>query len=207
MTSYTKSHIALRYWLLGKGWSSASDALRLAENHHTGTRKDGVTPEISHQIHVAHYLRTMHEHLLLPEETIAAALLHDVREDYDLLDVEIRARFGDPIADAVWAMTKTFRGTKRDPETVYNEIAANPIASVVKGADRIHNQHTAHGVFSPEKIREYIAETERFILPMLHAARTHFYLQEPVYENMKFVLNSQVQLLRAVAETAPVDVV
>lgn len=203
MTSYTKSRIAIRYWLLGRNWHMAADALEFASTYHTGTRKDGVTPEFAHQIAIAHYVRTLHEHLLFPEATIATAFLHDVREDYDIADEEIRGRFGNQVADAVAAMTKTFRGTRSATHSVFQLIANNPIASAAKGADRIHNQHTCHGVFSPQKILEYITETEEHFLPMLHTARTRFTHQEPVYENMKFVLNSQVQLLRAVAQPEP----
>lgn len=114
---------------------------------------------------VAHYLPTLHNHLLHPEETIAVAFLHDIREDYDLSDDEIRGRFGGMVADAVDAMTKTFRGQDRPPEQVFERIAADPLASVAKPADRIHNQRTALGVFSSEKIRSYIDETEQWFLP------------------------------------------
>lgn len=200
-----KSKIALKYWLLGKGWKMASEAFELAGTYHIGTRKDGITPEFGHQIQVAHYIRTLHEHLLFPEETIATALLHDIREDYDIADEEIRGRFSDRVADAVDAMTKKFRGHRRDPRLVFDQIAKDPVASVAKGADRIHNQHTCQGVFSPTKIREYIGETEEFFLPMLRTARNKFPSQEPVYENMKFVLLSQMQLLLAASEE-PVEV-
>jgi (p)ppGpp synthase/HD superfamily hydrolase len=199
---FTKSRIALRYWLLGHQWHVASEALEFAQQYHTGTRKDGITPEMAHQVQVAHYLRTLHEHLLYPEETIATALLHDVREDYDVSDEEIRERFGDRVADAVNAMTKRFRGAVREPRVVFDQIASDPIASVAKGSDRIHNQHTAFGVFSADKVRDYVAETEEYFLPMLRAARTRYTRQEPVYENMKFVLLSQMQLLRAAAAGA-----
>ncbi len=56
---FTKSCIALRYWLLGRQWHLASEALEFAQAYHTGTRKDGVTPEMAHQVHVAHYQRTL----------------------------------------------------------------------------------------------------------------------------------------------------
>jgi (p)ppGpp synthase/HD superfamily hydrolase len=203
MTAHGKSHIALRYWLLGRDWHFAADALEYAATYHTGTRKDGVTPEYAHQIAIAQYLRTFHQMLLYPEETLAAALLHDVREDYDVADEEIRGRFGELVADAVDAMTKTFRGNKHDTAVVFQKIAHNPIASVVKGADRIHNQHTCHGVFTPTKVRAYTQETYDWIMPMLHNARTMWTQQEPIYENLKFVLTSQMQLLRAAAKIDP----
>ncbi len=39
---------------------------------------------MAHQVQVAQYLRTLQEQVLYPEGTIAMALLHDVREDYDV---------------------------------------------------------------------------------------------------------------------------
>jgi hypothetical protein len=47
------------------------------------------------------------------------------------------------------------------------------------------------------------AETEEYFLPMLRAARTRYTRQEPVYENLKFVLLSQMKLLRAVSAADP----
>jgi (p)ppGpp synthase/HD superfamily hydrolase len=198
----SKSRIALRYWLLGQGWTMASEAMEYGERHHTGTRKDGATPEFDHQVEIANFVRTLHPHLLLPEETIATVFMHDLREDYDISDIEIRIRYGKVVADAVAALTKTFRGVRRDPMEVAEATGENPIASIVKPADRIHNQHTCIGVFTPVKINEYVQETEQYILPMIREARMRFPSQEPAYENLKFVLKSQVQLLRAVAEEA-----
>ena len=74
----------------------------------------------------------------------------------------------------------------------------NKIASVVKGADRIHNVQTMIDVFTYEKQKEYIRETQEFIVPMLKEARRRFPRQEPAYENIQHVLVSQAELLQAV---------
>lgn len=194
---HEKQRIALRYWLLGAGYRLAADAMAFAEQRHVGVRKDGTTPEFAHQIAVAHYVRTLTGSLLWPQETIVVALLHDVREDYGVPDAVLRARFGPVVADAVDAMTKEFDGVRRAPEAVFQAIAADPVASVAKAADRINNQNSMLGVFSPAKVAEYVAETEEFFLPMLKAARKRFPTQEPAYENAKLVLESQLRMLRA----------
>lgn len=134
-----------------------------------------------------------------PDLRVAPKSLGAVRADYDVADEEIRDRFGSRVADAVDAMTKCFRGATRDPCELFDRIAADPLASVAKGPDRIHNLHTAYVVFSADKIDEYVAETETYFLPTPRVARTRHTRQEPVYENLRFVLSSQVQLLRAVA--------
>jgi len=51
---YTKQFIAMRYWLLGRNYLLALDALEYAAKLHTGTRKDGRTQEYFHQIGRAH---------------------------------------------------------------------------------------------------------------------------------------------------------
>ena len=195
--SYERERIALRYWLQGRDYHLALHALDVAERHHTGLRKDGVTPEVNHQINIALFLRTLEPHLIFAEETIATALLHDVREDYDVADAEIRAAFGDRIADAVDLLTKEFRGERRSDDALFSAMAEDPIASIVKPADRIHNQHTLAGVFSMEKISAYVDETERYLLPMIREARRRHSAQEPAYQNARFMLVSQNRLLRA----------
>lgn len=205
MTSFEKRRISMRYWLLGRGYHKAVEAMEFAASYHTGTRKDVVTPEFDHQISIAHYVRTLIDALDHPEDTLCVVFLHDVREDFDVPDEVIRARFGDRVAEAVEAMTKTFRGVKKDPQTVFDAIAADPIASVVKGADRIHNHQTMVGVFTHEKQQGYIAETERFFLPMLKRARRSFPRLEPVYENIKHLLLSQIDLIKAIHATRAVD--
>lgn len=198
MSKFEKRRISLRYWLLGRQYFKALEAMDFAAKYHAGLRKDGVTPEFDHQISMAHFVRAFIDTLEHPEETLCAIFLHDTREDYDVPDIVIRSKWGDLVADAVDALTKVFRGVKRDPETVFRTIAANRIASVVKGVDRINNHETMVGVFTIAKQKEYMAETKRFFLPMLKTARKSFPRQEPIYESIKHMLESQMTLIDAI---------
>jgi len=180
--------------MLGRQWYTAIKALEYGAEIHVGFRKDRVTPEFEHQIRIAHYLRTIHTSLLWPQETVASALLHDVVEDHPVPLDAIYKMFGDRIGASVDLLTKT-KG-KSNTE-YYAAMATDPIASVCKGADRIHNVQTMVGVFSPEKQTNYCDEVEEYILPMLRIARRQFPQQEPAYENIKHVLMSQVELVRA----------
>lgn len=197
MNSHDRQTIALRYWFLGAGFYRAADALEYAAGWHTGTRKDGVTPELSHQVQITSHVRTLLPHLRYKEEALCVALLHDVREDYHVEDAVIRERYGDLVADGVDTMTKEFRGVRRDDVTLFQRMAENPISSVIKPADRTHNQHTMVGVFSQEKVAEYVAETRELFIPMIKTARRAFPDQEPAYENLKLMLNTQLNLLDA----------
>jgi (p)ppGpp synthase/HD superfamily hydrolase len=140
--------------------------------------------------------------LLYPQESVTVAFCHDVREDYGVSDAEVRSRFGPRVADAVDAMTKTFRGVDRPAQDVFDAIAASPIASVVKVADRVHNHHSMVNVFSVEKVADYAAETRRWFLPMLKSARRTFCEQEPVYESLSLVLDCQLALVDAFVDAS-----
>jgi len=166
--------------------------------YHTGKRKDGVTPEFQHQLSIAHYMRVFEGYLLHPDETFAALLLHDVVEDYNVSPQEISSLFGDRVARAVLALTKQYQGIKKSVEHYYQEIGEDPIASIGKGCDRIHNIQTMVNVFSAKGQLWYIEETEKYIIPMLKAARRKYIEQEPIYENIKLVLLSQLDLIKVI---------
>lgn len=195
---YTKQFIAMRYWLLGRNYYLALDALEYAAQLHTGKRKDGTTQEYFHQLSIGRYVKSIITSLEHPEETLTTVFLHDISEDYGVGFEEIEARFGALVAQAVSLLTKKFRGYRKPDAEYYREISENKIASVTKGADRIHNIQTMIGVFTYDKQKQYIEETEAFIIPALKAARRRFPRQEPAYENIQHVLISQIELLRAV---------
>jgi len=199
MDNYEKLTISIRYWMLGKGFFTALEAMSYASKFHTGFRKDGITPEFMHQVSIAHYLRSLTPHLMFPEETFCAAFLHDVVEDYDPTADDIIELFGERSGLAVRLLTKTSKDKKRLPD-YYGEIAECPIASAGKGADRVHNIQSMPGVFTLGGQKWYIEETEKYILPMLKQARRNFPRQEMAYENIKHMLVSQVQLIKAIHE-------
>lgn len=197
LDGYAKKEIALRYWLLGRDYHKGVEAMEFGRKYHKGLRKDG-SPEFTHQIAIAQFTRTLIDGLMFPEETMCTIFLHDVREDHAVSDDEIRSIFGDRVANSVGHLTKEYRGHKRDPFEVFEQITADPISSIVKGADRIHNFSTMRGAFDSDKQEAYIKEADQYIMPMLKRARRLFPKQEPAYENLKWALNSQMELLRAV---------
>ncbi len=116
-------------------------------------------------------------------------------------DALIRVRFGDRVANAVDAMTKEFRGLRSGEAEVFEAIGADPIASVVKLCDRIHNHSSMVGVLTPAMISNYVDETTEYFLPMLQRARRTFCDQEPIYEALNLVLHTQIDLLHALSGT------
>jgi (p)ppGpp synthase/HD superfamily hydrolase len=197
VTGHLKRSTYLRGFLLGRSYYRAAEAMDFAANLHTGMRKDGTTPAFAHQVYIVSYLSTLLPHLRHPEETLAVGFLHDVVEDCRVPVTEIESRFGPLIAEATDAMSKEIEGVKRSAESVAQMQAKNPIASIVKCADRINNQQTLPGVFTEAKILQYLDETRMHILPMLKQARRRYPDQELAYENAKTVLYSQIEMLEA----------
>lgn len=197
---YERLSIALKYYLIGKGYNLALEALRFAKEKHSGKRKDGVTPEVQHQIEIALYLITL-KGIREEENTIIATLLHDVIEDTNTSREAIEARFGQSIGDSVWALSKKVNGVAKYPYdggdlVYYDDCARDLRASIVKAADRIHNNNSMAGVFSTEKQVRYVNEVEMHFLPMLKKAEGLFPDQFMAYMNAKHMLKSQAALVR-----------
>lgn len=198
---YHKLFISLRYWLLGMSHNDPSyrvalEALEYAKNIHTGFRKDGATPEFQHQLEIAQYLRTLLPFLEHPAEILATTFLHDAPEDYDISFNEIEQKFGILVKNAVELLTKEYKGNKKNLDELFHKMGENSIASIVKGGDRIHNLQSMIGVFTIEKQKIYLLETEKYIVPMLKNARRNFIFQEAAYENIKSFINVQLKIYK-----------
>jgi len=194
--NYDKMKIALRAFLQGRKYYRALRAMDFAEQRHNGIRKDG-QPEFSHQVSQALYAITMVDLLMFPEETICTIFLHDIIEDKNVTHKELVELFGVMIGDATLKMSKVVDGMRIPDEIYYKVLATCPIASAAKGFDRVHNLMTMLGGFKPEKQKSYIKETLEKTVPMLKTGRRSFPEQQPVYENIKFVMTNQIQLYNA----------
>lgn len=194
LSQYEKLQISLRYFLIGKEYYDTARALEFASKYHTGFRKDGVTPEFQHQIEIVHFLRTLLPSYIFPQDVLTVGVLHDTCEDYPEVTKDIiEKQFGRRVAHSVSLLDKN----GKELPYYFEQIANDEIASIVKGADRIHNLQSMIGVFTSEKQVRYIEEVEKYFLPMLKAARRKFPQQEPAYENIKHLLNSQLELISA----------
>lgn len=204
MTKFEKKLLTLRQQLIGARYYGALAALDFAMGYHTGTRKDGITPEFQHQVEIALYALTLMD-IKFREQVITTIMLHDVREDYQITDNEIRTvlkecepSFIDQVATAVENMTKEWRGKRKNEIDLFNAMAEDPIASIAKGCDRIHNLQSMVGVFNVSKQKEYIDEVETLFVPMLKKARKRFAYQHCAYMNILHVMRSQCELIQAI---------
>lgn len=204
MDRFEKLRISVRYRLLGaasidKSFQIALDAFDFAENKYGDSkRKDGITPSFMHPLESTGHLFTLLPSIRHPAETLAAMLIHDCIEDHGVSKEECRDRFGILVSDGTFLVSKVVNGIKVDslPEH-FEDMLRSPISTIIKPADRCNNQSTMVGVFSIEKQREYILETEKFIIPMIKKARRIYSDQDSVYENMKFILRNQAMIVNA----------
>ncbi|NCQ51576.1 HD domain-containing protein [archaeon] len=194
---YSKLGIQLKGYLKGKGFHNALEAFDFAKKHHTGMRKDGYTPEFQHQIEICLFIMTLKE-IRDEQNTYVAAILHDVREDYDIPYEVIESKFGKVAADVVENLTKVFKGTKKDTQEYFNQIAECPISSIVKLADRINNVSSMVGVFTIKKQEDYIFEIKEYFFPLLKKVRGRFPDQSLSYYGMGTFLKNMSNTVEAV---------
>jgi len=194
---HRKQLSTMRGWLDGKGYYKALEALELVRALECGTRKDGKTPKFHHQLSVTRLLTTLEANFMFPEDTLTAAILHDVLEDhYDRFTRnDLETKFGERVATAVWHLSKKSAGLVKTYGSYFSEMSEDPIASLVKLADRAHNLQTMQGVFDVAKQKKYVGELDTWFFPMIRHARRKFPRQYPAYENMKIILRNQRGLL------------
>lgn len=121
-------------------------AYNLANEKHKDQKRHSGEPYIIHPMNVAYILADVG----LDDSTICAALLHDVIEDTDVTDQDIRKQFGDEIADMVEGVTKL--GTMNfvsveerqveDYRKMFLAMGKDIRVIILKLADRLHNMRT-----------------------------------------------------------------
>ena len=182
----------------------ALSALNFAKLYHTGMRKDGVTPEFDHQVSIVRFILKLAPYLMHPDETLAVGFLHDVSEDYSIPFTEIAKKFNTKISRGVNLVTKKFDGVSRREDKLFQLMAQHPVASIVKGVDRIHNQSTMEP-FTNTKKGEYLDFTDGNIIPMLLEAKNNFPTQSDAYDMILRVLGYQEKTYRADESTLTYD--
>lgn len=151
------------------------DALERAYNlcieKHAGQFRASGEPFSTHPIQVSYLLAEMG----LDLSSIIAALLHDVVEDTDVTEDEIRAEFGETIELLVSGVTKLGKipyHTKEEQQIeslrkMFLAMAKDVRVIVIKLADRLHNMRTMKSM--PEvKQREKARETLEVYAPLAH---------------------------------------
>ena len=121
-------------------------AYNYAKNNHGEQLRMSGEPYMIHPVNVAYILSTLE----MDDETICAALLHDVVEDTSKTHEDLVKDFGNSIADMVAGVTKlgTLRYTTQEEQQVENyrkmflAMGKDIRVILIKLADRLHNMRT-----------------------------------------------------------------
>jgi guanosine-3',5'-bis(diphosphate) 3'-pyrophosphohydrolase len=146
-------------------------AFAFAERAHEGQTRRSGQEFIHHPFSVAKICAE----LRLDDETIAAALLHDVVEDTELSLDEVRAEFGDEIARLVDGVTKLTRVQFQTREQAEAEnyrkmivaMAEDVRVILIKLADRLHNLRTIEYLGKQKQVQK-AKEALEVYAPLAH---------------------------------------
>ncbi|MBQ5591835.1 MAG: bifunctional (p)ppGpp synthetase/guanosine-3',5'-bis(diphosphate) 3'-pyrophosphohydrolase [Clostridia bacterium] len=146
-------------------------AYEIASEAHEGQFRRSGEPYIIHPVQVALILYK----LGMDGESMIAALLHDVVEDTELTEDDVKKEFGEDVANLVEGVTKLgkvplFTKEEQQAENVRKMLMAmsqDIRVIIIKLADRIHNMRTL-AFMKPHKRREKAQETLEIYAPIAH---------------------------------------
>ena len=174
-------------------------AYNLANEKHKDQKRGSGEPYIIHPLNVAYILADIG----LDDSTICAALLHDVVEDTDITDADLRKMFGNEIADMVAGVTKLSRiqfatveeQQVEDYRKMFLAMGKDIRVILIKLADRLHNMRTLQYKTKEKQIENSI-ETLEIYVPLAYYLGLYeiknelenislFYLYPDVYQEIK----------------------
>ena len=146
-------------------------AYEIAYEAHEGQYRRSGEPYIIHPVQVAHILYK----LGMDSESMVAALLHDVVEDTEMTEDDVKKEFGEDVANLVEGVTKLGKiplSTKEEQQAenvrkMLMAMSQDIRVIIIKLADRIHNMRTL-AFMKPHKRREKAQETLEIYAPIAH---------------------------------------
>lgn len=191
-----KEGIYIKAYSKAKGWLEVNKALNAAIILHGDQKRKTGEDYIIHPIRLACHLIALG---VESEKTIATALLHDCLEDCSTNKYELHTKYGisEEICEMVDLLTKKKGMTT---EYYYDRMKGQVEVILVKAVDRCHNVSTMGGVFSTEKIREYIQETQEYVYPLCRYGKNYYPEYSDVIYSIKYHISSICETLKAVLE-------
>lgn len=129
---------------------TVEEALSYATAKHGDQKRVSGEPYITHPIAVANILLD----LGMDYSSVCAALLHDVIEDTDATEEDLRTKFGDGITELVLGVTKlkkiSFKSKEQEQAENFRKMffamAKDIRVLIIKLADRLHNMRTVEAL-------------------------------------------------------------
>src|SRR6266540_1293693 len=151
-------------------------ALRFASERHEGQQRRSGEDFILHPLGVARILAELGR----DDATLAGALAHDVVEDTDATIEEVRAEFGEEVANLVEGVTKLTRIQFQSREQAQAEnyrkmvmaMAEDYRVILIKLADRLHNMRTIEYLGKQKQLQK-ARETLEVYAPLAHRLGIH----------------------------------
>src|SRR6266850_1023981 len=151
-------------------------AFRFAAAAHEGQQRHSGSDFIEHPVGAAQICAQ----LRLDEQTLAAALLHDVVEDTETDIEDVRGEFGDEIARLVEGVTKLTRIQFQSREQAEAENYRKMVVAMsedvrvilIKLADRLHNMRTIEYLGKQKQLQK-ARETLEVYAPLAHRLGIH----------------------------------
>jgi len=174
------------------------DEMRADKGFH---RYDG-TDYYMHCVDVANFLLS---YGVTDQETIAAALLHDMVEDLPDYTTELIAHlFSERTAHYVELVTKKEHLDYHDPDVLkdyLNQISLDPHTALIKTADRMHNMYSLEDASMEKRYRKAL-ETEQFFIPFFKLCRKKYPRYESLFQAAKTQILPQIYEIKAHYEDA-----
>lgn len=185
---------AIKYQLL-----NTAIALPLARGLHNGDHrkltlvKGDMTyrlPYIIHPLIVCKMLIELHIPLSREEQDIlfAAALCHDMIEDIPFLDhgreLMVVYHLHPKVYETVLKVSKRKDFTEAEEQAHFQAIAEDKLAALIKLSDRGNNVEDLYNM-SAKKVREYVEETRKYLLPICDYGQGHYYELRPALQILR----------------------
>lgn len=173
-------------------------ALEFAKNSHRGQVRNGAAPYVIHPL-------TMACHAVLcgieDDNTIATILLHDVCEDCFVCVEELPVN--QVVREAVRAMTFTVldgESKEQAKQRYYNNLVRNKEAAITKIFDRCNNVSEMAQTFDRLRMKRYIAETRKLVLPLLEKISDQYEEYSAILFLLKYQILSVVDSVECLEE-------
>ena len=181
--------------LMGLRWTNTIKALAYARAKHSGQSRKNGESYIIHPLTVASHALALG---VRDDATIAACLLHDVMEDCGASpnDLPVDQQVKEIVVRLTY-VPQMGQSKNVNLSHYYKNISENHTACQIKLLDRCNNVSTMAGVFSREKMMDYVKETKDYILPLLRETKENWPEDFALLYKLKYHIVSVVDAIEA----------